>query len=471
MLRDFAPAPDRAPPGAGLTAPSAGPPREVLSGRAHLCFFTAVQLIVYFDRSLVAGLVREAEAKFDLTGFDSGLLGSGFMGGFIIASPVVALMTGPTTAKIMGVGLGIWLLAAFVAGVANSYSWLLAARIAAGAGEAAYCSLAPPVIDDTAPEGMGSVYLSVYFSSIFVGMATGYVASAPCATWDEARIIFFLEALAMVPFVAYIIKHEHRFQSAGVGSEAARPPSHSGLELPRLADASAASGGSRSWIGAAPLPWWQQIGAVMQSRTYCLVMLGYSASIFSLGGFAFWVPEYIGEVLKIKKAEGQRALGGMTATSGILGTVFGGLLLDAMTQRWSASGKTTESGLGVRGRVAVRIAFRCSLISVPFVLVAVASMAVWLFYAGLAVGQLFVFMSTAPVNVAMMEAMPSELRGLAMGICTTLTHCLGDVLSPVLIGKVKDWCDDLTPGIWLLALWPLWSVVFWGWAAKIVIAQ
>ena len=88
------------------------------------------------------------------------------------------------------------------------------------------------------------------------------------------------------------------------------------------------------------------------------------------------------------------------------------------------------------------------------------------FYGSMAVGQLFVFMSTAPVNVAIMEAMPPNLRGLAMAITTTLTHLLGDVISPVFIGKVKDWCNDnLTFGMWILALWPAWSIFYWGWAA------
>merc|ERR1719235_1571567 len=62
--------------------------------------------------------------------------------------------------------------------------------------------------------------------------------------------------------------------------------------------------------------------------------------------------------------------------------------------------------------------------------------------------------------------MPSNLRGLAMGLTTTATHCLGDVVSPVFIGKVTDWCGgDLTPGMWILALWPAWSIFYWGWAA------
>jgi hypothetical protein len=314
-------------------------------------------------------------------------------------------------------------------------------------------------------------------------MALGFVMQAPFDTWDEARFIFLLEALAMLPFVVFIMLKGYLFAAAGTGMKEAQP-SHD-LELPSRSAAESSSKASHSESSevqtgsgppaasaqTAPLPWWRQVGIVLQSRTYCLVLLGYSASIFSLGGFAFWVPAYCEEVLKIEKQEAGLMLGAISATAGIIGTIAGGLLLDYQTTReieahGGCTAPSADDELGVRGRLSVRLAYRCSILATPFVLISIAATRPWLFYAGLTVGQLFVFMSTAPVNVAMMEAMPPRLRGLAMGICTTATHCLGDVISPVLIGKVKDWCGgNLSAGVWMLGLWPLWSVFYWGIAA------
>jgi len=464
----------------------------VLSGTVHLAYFTTVQMLVYFDRAVLAGFITAIEDEFlnddyhELDkNFYTGLLASGFMAGFIITSPIVALASGPRTAKVMGAGLAIWCAAALVACLAPTYEWLLLARMAAGAGEAAYCSLAPPMIDDTAPVNLKSVYLSIYFTTIFFGNALGFGLPASLDTWNEARYVFFLEALAMAPLVGFIFKYSDSFHCGSTDKEASAGAGGACLELQETqsgglsgvltdgqetSDTLATGIGPRqqSLIGEPSLPWWQQVSIVMQSRTYLLVMMGYSASMFSLGGFAWWVPKYIFDNFDITKQEADLALGGVTAASGIIGTVAGGFVLDYLTVTDAeANAEISRPGeLGARGRAAVRVAYKCSLISLPFVLLACAEGVVWKFYASLATGQLFVFMSTAPVNVAIMESMPTNLRGLAMAITTTVTHCLGDVISPVFIGKVTDWCNgDLSLGMWILALWPIWSIFYWGWAA------
>jgi len=503
-----------APARLSLELPEA-PRRQVLSGATHLAFFTIVQLLVYFDRSVLYGLVGAIEVKFGnvtdiklkqecvaqavdhptfiwhaideqcvdpLSGLWAGLLGSGFMGGFIVASPIVALMRG-STAKIMGIGLSIWCGAAVVAAFAPSYQWLLMARIAAGAGEAAYVSLAPPMIDDTAPPAMRSAYLSIYFAAIFVGMALGFMLQAPFKEWDTARWLFLLEAMIMIPFVVFILKKGDRFHVAGDPVSGAEAASGTGLELQSTgSDQNVAeepgSPMAAALVGNAPLPWFDQVKAVLESRTYVLLLIGYSASIFSLGGFAFWVPQFCKEVLKVTKTQAGLRLGAVSAIAGLLGTVLGGLVLDYYTTVEEAAHEAThdlgcgqrperpvraKGELGIRGRVAVRIAYQCSMIAVPFVMLAMlfGPWYPWFFFAALAVGQLFVFMSTAPVNVAMLEASPSNLRGLAMGICTTATHLLGDVISPVAIGKVNDLTGSLLLGVWILAMWPVWSILFW----------
>lgn len=448
--------------------PESMPPAQdpkALSGTAHLLFFTLVQFLVYFDRSALASVLKLAKAEFALDGMTSGLLQSGFMGGFIVASPVVALITGSRSAKVMGTGLAIWAAASFVVAIAPDYSWFLAARTAAGAGEAAYCSLAPPIIEDTAPAAWRSAYLSIYFSTIFIGMALGFLAQAPCSSWFQARFLFLLEALAMLPFVWFILRHGDRFR----GSRREERLSTTGLELARQAQTVDAEGSSRTSstsslrLNLEPLPWWRKVLEVLSSRTYCLLLFGYSTSIFSLGGFAFWLPTYLDEDLHVDEIRAGKNLCALTGLSGIVGTVAGGVVLDAMTTYEEARSGSKQD---VRARASVQVAFWCACLSVPFVMIAVwAADAMWLFYAGLALGQLFVFMSTAPVNVAMMEAIPSEYRGLALGICTTTTHLLGDTISPALIGWVKDKTGSLVGGVWLLSIWPIWCVIFWGMAA------
>merc|ERR1711941_217984 len=86
----------------------------------------------------------------------------------------------------------------------------------------------------------------------------------------------------------------------------------------------------------------------------------------------------------------------------------------------------------------------------------------WIFYMGFVWLEMFLFMATTPVNVGMMEVMPAHLRGLALGLCTTGTHLLGDLIPPALIGRIKDATGSLVPGAWILSLWPIWCILFWG---------
>lgn len=65
----------------------------------------------------------------------------------------------------MGFGLIIWCGAAAVCGYVNDYWLLVLARMVSGVGEASFQTIAPPFIDDFAPEGSKVGH----FSRIFRG--------------------------------------------------------------------------------------------------------------------------------------------------------------------------------------------------------------------------------------------------------------------------------------------------------------
>jgi len=49
-----------------------------------------------------------------------------------------------------------------------------------------------------------------------------------------------------------------------------------------------------------------------------------------------------------------------------------------------------------------------------------------------------VFISTGPINAALMEAVAPSVRGFAMGLSILVLHLLGDALSPPLIGWIAQ---------------------------------
>jgi MFS family permease len=56
------------------------------------------------------------------------------------------------------------------------YYVLIACRAITGIGESAFASLAQPIIDDIAPKKHRSLYLSIYYMAIPVGVSLGFAS-------------------------------------------------------------------------------------------------------------------------------------------------------------------------------------------------------------------------------------------------------------------------------------------------------
>ena len=61
-----------------------------LGHKATLAYMTAINLIIYLDRGAIAGILPVIEDDLDLNSIQAGALGSIFMLGYMISSPIFA---------------------------------------------------------------------------------------------------------------------------------------------------------------------------------------------------------------------------------------------------------------------------------------------------------------------------------------------------------------------------------------------
>jgi hypothetical protein len=54
------------------------------------------------------------------------------------------------------------------------------------------------------------------------------------------------------------------------------------------------------------------------------------------------------------------------------------------------------------------------------------------------IAEILIFMSTGPVNSAIINAVAPAERATALGLSVFVMHFLGDIPSPPLIGKISD---------------------------------
>src|SRR5262249_11396513 len=106
----------------------------------------------------------------------AGLMATIFFVSYAIFSPVFGWLGDRMPRKyLLAIGVGIWSLATFGAGLAVSYAQMVLARSVLGIGEAAYATLAPTLIADLFVREKRNRALAIFYLAIPIGAALGYV--------------------------------------------------------------------------------------------------------------------------------------------------------------------------------------------------------------------------------------------------------------------------------------------------------
>jgi len=155
---------------------------------------------------------------------------------------------------------------------------------------------------------------------------------------------------------------------------------------------------------------------------YQLLVLGFAAYTFGLGGLGFWMPTFLQEVRGLSPDAATTGFGSIVIVTGFLGTAAGGWLGDYFLKR-SPQGYLWFSAV-------------TTLAAAPVALLALTSPAPRIYFPAIVVAQLLCFLSTGPINAAIANMVSPFERASAMALSIFAIHLLGDVPSPPLIGHL-----------------------------------
>jgi len=162
--------------------------------------------------------------------------------------------------------------------------------------------------------------------------------------------------------------------------------------------------------------------SLLRRAPYVLLVLGYAAYTFGLGGLSFWMPTFLQQVRGISADEATTGFGAIVIVTGFLGTLAGGWLGDYCLRR-SRQGYLWFSAV-------------ITLAAAPVAVVALVSPVPSIYYPAIIVAELLLFMSTGPINAAITNIVSPLERASAMALSIFTIHLLGDVPSPPLIGHL-----------------------------------
>lgn len=357
---------------------------------------TGLNLFNYVDRYVVNAVNPRIQDAFTLSDARAGWVVSAFMLGYFVTSPLFGAL-GDRWARrgLIALGVFVWSLATAASGFAAGFLSLIAARIFVGVGEASYATLSPTIIDDLSGPAQKNRFLAIFYAAIPVGSALGYVLGGQIEHMFGWRAAFYV---AGAPGLALAVLC---------------------LLIDEPARTSTASAHHASFLSS--------VGKLLAIPMYRFAVLGYIAYTFALGAFAAWAPKYLDSRLGLPLHVADHWLGVILALTGFAGTALGGWLGD----RWRGGG-------GDRTRASLQVCAIFTALAAPFALLTLLAGSPTLFFASIGVTEFFLFVSTAPVNAALLGSVPASLRASGMAMSIFAIHLFGDLISPPMVGSISD---------------------------------
>jgi sugar phosphate permease len=214
------------------------------------------------------------------------------------------------------------------------------------------------------------------------------------------------------------------------------------------AQTEAVAGTPRSSLGREA---WLTYGRLIRNKPYALTVLGYAAYTFALGGLAYWMPAFLERARGIPRSEATVSFGTIVVVTGFVGTFVGGWLGDYFAKN------SRQAYLWLSAVT--------TLIAAPFVWLALTTTSTTLYTVYMVTAQLCLFLSTGPINAAIINLVIAGERATAIALSVFAIHLLGDALSPLIVGALSD-ASSLRQAIQILPVAVLVGGFVWIWAAR-----
>lgn len=363
-----------------------------------LAALTGLNLLNYLDRYVAAAVLPLIMADFKVSYSRGGMLQSLFIVTYSVVSPLAGwLADARPRLRLAAIGVLIWSCATFLSGLAPTFAVLLIARAMSGIGEATYAVVTPSLLADSfRPEKRARV-LAIFYAALPIGTALAYGVGGYLGStqgWRAAFLVVGGPALFLV-LVLFILREPIR---GAFDARAAQEKTAVGL-LPSLR-------------------------ALRLRKSYIYNTVAQVIFTFSLGGLAYWVPTYLVSERKMPLEVANYRFGFILVVSGFIGTLAGGHIGDLLARRYR-SAHFTFSGI-------------VTIAAVPFIATAIVSRSSAVLWPCTFIGLLLLFLITGPLQAAMVNVLPADLRGRGVAVYTVAIHAFGDALSPTLIGLASD---------------------------------
>jgi MFS family permease len=362
------------------------------NARFALLLLAALNFFNYVDRNVLFAVQPLIQKEFKINDAQIGFLTTAFFFCYMVAAPLIAPLADRYPRKwIMAAGAVVWSIATLLSAVTHNYDELLLRHIVVGIGEATFVVIAPAYLADLFPENIRGRVMGLFYLSLPVGSAFGYVVGGILGHRYGWRMPFMVGAIpGLLLALGLAVLHE--------------PARGASDHLPDTLERGTILG-------------------LFRNKAYWTVSLGMAMMTFAVGGLQVWMPTFLTRVRGVPLDRANLLFGGMTVISGTVATLFGGWLGDRLLRRTRAAYQLV-SAVGM-------------VLSIPAVIGAIYLTGSAM-YGAILVGEFLILLNTAPLNAALVNSVSAPIRATAIAVNLFTIHLLGDAFSPTLIGYISD---------------------------------
>jgi MFS family permease len=370
-------------------------PRVSAARTAGIALFllTCLNLFNFIDRYILPGVQPLVQREFGVNDAQIGLLTTAFFFTYMLAAPITGWLGDRFPRKpLIVIGALLWSIATLFTAWVHSYETLLIRHAIVGIGEATFSIFAPALLADFYPEADRNRVLSIFYITIPVGGALGYLTGGVLGQHFGWRMPFFIAALPgmLIALGFYLFVKEPQRGSAD--------------KLAPTLDRSTLAG-------------------LFHNPAFWTATLGLAMWTFAVGGISTFLPTFFVRFGSMSVSRAGVVSGALTVVDGLLGTIVGGWI----AQLWLRRNHRALYLLSAWG----------SILGIPF-----AAMVFFgppkLFLPGAFAAEFFLFLGTGPLNAAIVNSVAAPIRATAISVNLFVIHALGDAVSPHLIGRLSD---------------------------------
>ena len=374
----------------------------------------AINLFNYLDRLITVAVGPTLKTEFHLTDRAIGFLSSAFLLIYTLSALPLGALADRTgaRARVVALGVGIWSLFSGLTAVARGFGSLVITRALVGVGEASYYPAGTALLSAYYPRAARARVMGRWQTGQLVGILLAFVLSG---------VLFALLPASIAWRMAFLISAAPGLALAALMWFVVDPPAARVSPAPDGADGDA----SPAPVAQPPQTLTQQFSAVLSIPTLW-VAIALQAIIFVVSTPAItFLPIYIRSShgpFHLGAAHASFLTGIIIVVGGVAGALLGGPLSDLLT-RWNPGGRVLAAGVGF-------------LVALPCYVAMLLTTQLSVFVLAGTLAVLALNLPTGPLTAVPQDVAPPGLRATAVAVTLLLSHMLGDVWSPTVVGSL-----------------------------------